>query len=329
MIDRITGKLISAQPFAKVTWASKIDVATGRPVELDAARYHAKGPFEMWPGPTGAHNWLPMAFSPKTKLVYIPTSNKAVIFDDKAPDFQPSLPGTDTSFLQAWDPVQQKSVWKVETPGMWGGGAIATGGDLVFQGQIDHRFNAYAATSGKRLWTFDAQAPVVAPPITYKVGGVQYVTVLTGFGVSAGVFGKAVQDYNLDYRTMQRRVLTFAIGGKATLPKAEPFVPRTAPADPDYKPDQARWMKGMITFATKCTNCHGMEAIAGGAAPDLRVSPVAQSAEAFTAIVHDGLLLSRGMPRFAEITPAQIEDIRFYLRARGQDLPKPTAVAAR
>jgi quinohemoprotein ethanol dehydrogenase len=322
VVDRSNGKLISAEPFAKVTWASKIDRVTGRPVEVPGARFHGGKPFEMWPGTTGAHNWLPMAFSPKTGLVYIPTSDKPTIFDDKASDYSPNLPGANKSFLQAWDPVRGKAAWRVDTAGMWGGGVIATGGNLVFQGQIDHRFVAYSATDGAPLWSFDTHAPTLAPPITFKLKGVQYVTVLTGYGVSAGVFGNAVEAYNLDYRSMPRRVLTFAIDGKTLLPSA-PEAPRmSAPLDPDYKPDQARWTKGMINFAINCSNCHGMQAIAGGAAPDLRGSAVPRTRAGFDSIVREGALLSRGMPRFEELTADQVEDIRFYLRARAQDLPK-------
>jgi quinohemoprotein ethanol dehydrogenase len=320
VLDRTNGKLISAEPFAKVTWASRIDLVTGRPVEVAGARYHGGKPFETWPGPTGAHNWLPMAYSPKTNLVYIPTSNRPVIFDDKASDFSPNLAGANKSFLQAWDPVRAKSVWRVDTEGMWGGGVIATGGNLVFQGEINHRFNAYSASDGKRLWSFDAGAPVIAPPITFEVKGVQYVTVLSGYGVSAGVFGNAVQKYDLDYPTMKRRVLTFAIGGSASLPAAPATRPMTAAADSGFKDDTVRRMNGHLAFSINCANCHGVDAIAGGAAPDLRFSAIIINPTAFTSIVREGALLQRGMPRFEDLSAHQAEDIRFYLRGRAQDL---------
>jgi quinohemoprotein ethanol dehydrogenase len=219
--------------------------------------------------------------------------------------------------------VRGKAVWRVDTPGMWGGGVIATGGDLVFQGQIDHRFIAYSAQDGKPLWSFDTRSPTLAPPITFAVKDVQYVTVLTGYGVSAGVFGNAVQAFDLDYRSMARRVLTFALDGKASLPPAPRAPLMRAPVDPEFVPDQARWTQGMITFAMNCSNCHGMQAIAGGAAPDLRASAVIGTREGFNAIVREGALLGRGMPRFEDLSPEQAEDIRFYLRARAQDLPKP------
>ncbi len=238
VLDRTNGKLISAKPFAKVTWASAIDEATGRPVEVPGLR--GKAPFALWPSSTGAHNWLPMAFSPKTGLVYIPVSERAMIISAKGTDLEPDLPGTNTSHLVAWNPVSQKPVWRVETPGFWPGGAIATGGDLVFEGQIDHKFNAYDAMSGRRLWSFDARAPVVAPPITFQVNGVQYVTVLTGLSGAGGIFNKSNQRFAIDYRTMPRRVLTFALNGPATLPPAPPFPAHVVAADPGFVPDKAR-----------------------------------------------------------------------------------------
>ena len=329
VLDRTNGKLISAEPFAKVNWATKIDIASGRPVENPDARFHGKKPFLMWPTPTGAHNWLPAAFSPRTNLVYIPVSDRAVLWEDPAPDYLPKMTEPERSYLKAWDPVAQKVVWQVETPGIWSGGAIATGGDLVFQGQIDHKFNAYDAKTGKVLWTFDARAPAVSPPITYEVKGVQYVTVVTGFGASPSLFIRPGQHpVNLDYRTMARRVLTFAIGGKATLPPAPAAPEQVAPADPDFKPDAARAARGAVLFVN-CMLCHGMNAVAAGAAPDLRFSPIPVDTATFQQVVRDGALLSRGMPRFDDLTPTQVEDIRFYIRTRSHEPTEAAGVKTR
>ncbi len=320
VIDRTNGKLISAKPFVKTTWASSIDMKTGRPIENPDARYRNGKSFEMWPGPTGGHNWLPMAFSPRTNLVYLPASDRPVIQSDTAPDISPQRPGANRSRLIAWDPVAQKPVWKVETPGIWGGGAIATGGDLVFQGQIDRKFNAYDARTGKRLWSFDARAPVIAPPITYSVKGVQYVTVMTGYGGSVGIFIQSTPGFDVDYRTMPRRVLTFALDRKATLPPA-PLMDRSPPDDPTFVPNKAQEAQGMMAFTMNCMLCHGMGAIAGGAAPDLRWSPIPGSKEVFHGIVRGGDLVDQGMPRFDMVSDKTVEDIRFYLRSLSHRLP--------
>lgn len=323
VIDRTNGALISAEPFAKVTWASRIDRKTGRPVENPDARYGDGKAFEMWPGPGGAHNWLPMAFSPRTRLVYMPVSDRPAIISDTSMDLTAKLPGANVSRLVAWDPVKQREKWRIDTPGIATGGAIATGGDLVFHGQVDHRFNAYDAKLGRRLWSFDAGAPVIAPPITFEVNGVQYVTVLTGYSGAYAIFSQMQPGYIADYRTMPRRVLTFALGGKAVLPPSPEPERRVAPADPDFKPDPARAARGMATFNMVCALCHGTDAIAGGAAPDLRTAGSPQSSELFQAIVRDGALLDQGMPRYDMLPPELVEDIRFYLRTRAQELPQP------
>jgi len=330
VIDRTNGAFISAEPYVRVTWASRIDPQTGRPVENPDARYRNGQSFELWPGPPGAHNWLPMAFSPRTGLVYIPAAERPAIISDTAVDAAPLLPGAHMSRLVAWDPVAQQERWRVDTPGIAGGGVIATGGGLLFQGQIDHRFNAYDARSGDRLWSFDAGAPAVAPPITYEVDGVQYVTVLTGYGVSAGIYATLNPAYRVDYRTMPRRVLTFAIGGNATLPPAIEPEPLVAPHDPSFVADPARAARGRAMFNGVCLMCHGVDAVAGGAAPDLRISATLRDRALYDQIVMDGVLVEQGMPAFAgALPPAMVEDMRFYLRTRAQELPPATRDPAR
>jgi quinohemoprotein ethanol dehydrogenase len=338
VIDRATGELISAEAHAKVTWASRIDMATGRPVENPGARYHGRGMFELWPGATGAHSWLPQAFSPRTNLVYIPAIEGATIIGDQGIDLahpqspngvimqpDPDLPGARRSFLRAWNPVTQSEIWSVELPGNWPGGIMATAGDLVFQGRIDSHFVAYDARDGSEAWKFETQAPVVAPPISYSVDGRQYVTVITGNGASgAGINATGLANYRTDYR-MPRRVLTFALDGQDQLPPAAPPSPLVAPNDPSYRPNPAMEQRGGMMFAmTYCIVCHGMNAIAGGAAPDLRTSPYPADRAAFHAIVRDGSLLSAGMPRYAELSAADVEAMRQYLRALGQQLPRET-----
>ncbi len=338
VIDRVTGKLISAEPYAKVSWASKIDLATGRPVENPAARYPDGTTFTLWPGPVGSHTWLPMAYNPRTRLVYIPAIEMATSYNDVGidtknwkrrpgaavdggtnPNFvvKDAGPPNGTSSLIAWNPVTQKKVWSVPTPGIWNGGVMTTAGNLVFQGRIDGTFDAYTADTGKKVWSFAAQAPVTAPPISYSAGGKQYITVLTGMGTSGAAFG-ALLPVSIDYRTQARRVLTFAIGGKATIPvsKNEPLTPI---ADADYKPNKALEDKGLYTFAVSCAVCHGVDAIASGHAPDLRNSTVPLSDEAFASVVRDGVLVPNGMPKFGEFSDEDLAAIRQYLRARAAE----------
>jgi quinohemoprotein ethanol dehydrogenase len=332
VIDRATGEFISAEKFAKVTWAERIDPDTGRPVENPGIRYHdTQKMFELWPGPQGAHSWLPQAFSPRTGLLYIPVIEMGALIGPLQPGAieigggmgvtlvpDAELPGSRRSFLKAWDPVAQKPAWSVELPGVWPGGVLVTAGGLVFQGRIDGVLVAYDATTGREVWQFNAQSPIVAPPIAYAVNGRQFVTVLTGSGSQGGgIIGAGNAAWRTDYR-LPRHVLTFALDGKDRLPDFTP-PPLVPPADPDFKLDPALAEKGGMAFATgACLVCHGMNAIGAGAAPDLRFSPVILDKAAFRTIVKDGALKSAGMPANARLSDEDVEAIRHYLRLRAR-----------
>jgi quinohemoprotein ethanol dehydrogenase len=173
VIDRENGKLISAQKFAKVTWAERVDLESGRPVEVPGSRYES-GEALIWPGSFGAHNWQPMSYSPDTGLVYIPARDLPTYYNDRGvnleswkptpldalgvrPGFTATqgsgdvAPDTGTGFLLAWDPVRQKEVWRQSDAGVTNGGALSTHGGLVFQGLADGQFVAYDAVSGAAL----------------------------------------------------------------------------------------------------------------------------------------------------------------------------------
>ena len=346
VIDRLTGKLISAKPFVPVTWAKGIDIASGRPIENPGIRYES-GSATISPTPIGAHSWVPMAFSRQTGLVYIPAIDLKVTYDDHgitpqnwkrkggmALDYGvnptiafPKGNEDSASSLVAWDPVQQREVWRVKTPMHFNGGVLATGGNLVFQGQMDSKFNAYDARNGRRMWSFNAGAPVIAPPISYSVNGKQYVTVITGNGTSGGFLGAALARYGIDYRTQARRVLTFAIGGTATLPPKTPYVAK-AIDDPSYKPDPASEARGSMVYNTRCVVCHGGGVAAAGTAPDLRTSGAILSQQSIDAILHDGALVSQGMPRFEELSDEERADVRQFLRSMAGELRKAPAPPA-
>jgi quinohemoprotein ethanol dehydrogenase len=334
VLDRATGEFISGEKIAKVTWAKGLD-KKGRPIENPGIRYVGKpGLFENWPGPTGAHSWMPQAYSPLTGLVYIPViENGALIGEGQKGGAEISagmgvtlipeanLPGGHRSFLKAWNPVTQTEAWRVELPGDWPGGVMTSAGGLVFQGHIDGRFVAYDAKTGKEVWSFKTESPIVGAPISYRVGGKQYVTVVTGNGGNgAGITSTGNAAYRTDYR-LPRRVLTFAIGGTDKIPPYK-MPELVSPADPDFKPDLARAQAGAMLFGTRaCLVCHGWNAVGGGAAPDLRYSPVITSAEAFKAIVKEGGLKMNGMPPFPTFTDAELDTLRFYLRARAAQAP--------
>jgi quinohemoprotein ethanol dehydrogenase len=333
VIDRETGKLISAEKIGLVSWAKGVDLKTGRPIENPGIRYE-NGPILQWPGTYGTHNWQPMSYSPKTRLAYIPTIHQADIYSSegiKAADWKPindawntGMGGAGTltapadsfsSMLQAWDPVTQKARWKVPTPGIINGGTMATGGGLVFQGHIDGTLNAYDAATGKLLWYFPAGVSVLGAPISYIAKGRQMVSVIVGppsGSPSATLTGQS--KFGWTYRAHPRMLLTFALGGTAKLPD----IPKHAPEQPlttrELVPDPKLAAAGGAIFNNACMTCHGVGAIASGGAPDLRASPVPLDRDTFTQIVKDGALLKQGMPKFGDLTPADLDALRHYIR---------------
>jgi quinohemoprotein ethanol dehydrogenase len=340
VIDRENGKLISAEQFANQNWAKKIDVATGRPIEAPGARFPG-GKMLIAPGGLGAHSWMPMSYDPKNGLVFLPRQDLAYYYDRtgivvkewKAPErlsiangFAPSdtrqMPPPTPKMLGAliaWDPVTQKKRWEVPMAAAVNGGTAATAGNLVFQGNATGHFVAYAGDTGKVLWDFDAEDGITGQPITFKAGGKQYVTVMTGFGAVAALVGPDSAKFGWQYRDQKRRLLTFAIGGTATLPPAQP-PPKLAIIDePGVQLDPKVVEMGSKAFGSSCLVCHGPGAIAGGAAPDLRASPLALSKDGFKAVVHDGGLVPKGMPKFDELTDDQLEALRTFVRFRAQD----------
>jgi quinohemoprotein ethanol dehydrogenase len=335
VIDRQTGQFISAEKIAKVTWAEKIDPKTGRPVENPGIRYQGKpGLFELWPGPTGAHSWQPQAYSPKTGLVYVPITDSGAVIGEGSKGGgelaagmgvtlvpEVDLPNNHKSYLKAWNPQTQQEVWRADLPGSWPGGVMATAGGLVFQGQMDGRFVARDATTGKEVWSFKTESPIVGAPISYRIGGKQYVTVITGAGgQGSGMQSIGNAAYRTDYR-FPRRVLTFAIGGTDTIP---PFqVPeQVPPADPTFTLNVVKAQQGQMDFGNNaCLVCHGWNAVGGGAAPDLRYSPLITDPTAFKAVVKDGALKLNGMPPFPTISDQTLESIRYFVRARAQQAP--------
>lgn len=333
-IDRATGKFISAGEFAKQNWAKSIDPVTGRPDINPASMYRDGKPFLIYPFANGAHGVQAMAFSPKTGFSYIPVMEGARYVSDPdnvkgwkhrpggfvntgmgAPPADAPPPPQAESKLVAWDVANNKVAWRIDQPGVFNGGLLATGGNLIFQGTNDGNLNAHAADTGRKLWSFPAQNGILSAPISYSVGGKQYITVITGFRSSFP------NTPNWDYTQQQRRVLTFTIGGKATLPPFEP-VDHPIQDDPSFKVDTAKAAIGAGIFNQSCVICHGVGMMAGGAAPDLRKSAVPLDADTFASVVHDGALMPRGMPSYGQFTPEELEGLRHYIRQRARETSK-------
>lgn len=338
VIDRSNGKLVSAKNFVPQNWTSGVDLKTGRPIEMPGARYE-NGPFVANPSGHGAHNWQPMAFSPKTNLVYIPAQEVPMAYQSDAPfvgreggwnlgvnlaintlpDDKAGLKAIRAilkGVLIAWDPIKQKEMWRVDHGGPWNGGVLATAGGLVFQGNAKGEFNAFNATSGKKLWSFDSKIGIVAPPVSYAVNGKQYVAVMVGYGGGYGVASPFTE--NMGPRP-NGRLLVFAIGGKAPY-KVERMDPGPAVVvKTEWSPVTVA--KGAQIFETTCSVCHGGTARSSGVLPDLRRSPVLADQKLWQEVVHDGILKDNGMVGFSKwLSPEDVEATRAYVAGRAKVL---------
>lgn len=345
VLDRVTGELLSAEKFAPSNWASHVDMKTGRPVVDMAVADWTQGPKLISPGPFGAHNWQPMSFSPKTGLVYIPAQEAPSLlaphqelgFDNREgvwnigvdlplPEDPKAVLAAAASYkgrLVAWDPVAQKQVWAQEYPNIWNGGTLATAGNLVFQGTADGRVVAYSADKGEKLWESPANSGVMAGPMSYEIDGEQYVTVMAGWGGAFPLVGGAVANFAKVHP--EARVLTFKLGGTATLPppKNDPVpLPELQPMAADAK----TLAHGADVFGNNCSVCHGATAVGGGVIPDLRY--LTPDKHAIFAGIVAGARSDRGMPSFAgRFSSEDVEAIRQYLIKRSHDLKSELAAA--
>jgi len=337
VLDAKSGELLSAEKYAPwANWATGVDLKTGRPIEAANARWGAGGRSMLNPGPIGAHNWKPMAYSPQEKLVYIPAQDESFTYTgsdnpqaytqvngvwnlgmgtqgvgglgNNGRDRPPAPPAparrTDKrppsrSVLIAWDPVAQKARWSVVHGQLWGQGGVLVADDLVFQG-VGRDLKAYAAADGTEVWSYDMGAPAIAAPMTYAVDGVQYVAVMLGNGGGASTG---------DPRR-PGRLMVFKLDGKA---RAAPFEPAEPPPEADLSqavPSHGDPAAGMVNFRRYCTICHG----ASNLYPDLRRSNAVLDPGAFKAVVHDGVLQPGGMASFAAyMNERDVEDIRAHL----------------
>jgi quinohemoprotein ethanol dehydrogenase len=332
VIDRANGKLISAEPFTRTTWATRIDPDTGRPVEVEGARYE-RGMATVSPTPIGAHNWHAMSFNPKTGLAYYPAMHLTATFNDKGFDLKTwratpftvgygvggqfisggSRPGQQLSSLQAWDPVKKQIAWEVPMDGVFHPGTMTTAGNLVFQGRNDGSFRAYTADTGKEIWRSNLGLGISAPPITYAVNGKQYVALLVGYGgAMAGMGGPISSMHGWAYGVHKRMLVAFALDGKATLP-VQPPPTQTQPVKADFVVDGQLAVAGAALYNERCTICHGPGGVSGGMAPDLRASFVVPSPQ-FERVVRGGARAARGMPAYADITDQELAALQHFIR---------------
>ena len=347
VIDRSNGKVLRAHPFAAVTWATHVDLETGRPVENPEVDYSEDGSFVL-PGPLGAHNWQAMSVDLDAGLVYIPAQENAFFYaideNYKKTGIYKRNPGRwnmgiemsslaqnvlsnlesmpePGGFLKAFDPLTGETKWSVPIPHYWNGGVLGTAGGLVFQGDALGMFSAYDKETGERLWEFNTYTSMLAPPISFEIDGEQYVSILTGSGGGDLFGGEPLPPIeiqaSLTYNNFGR-LLVFKLGGKEKLPipdVRDTTIPEQVLADASN--NQIR--NGESNYNQYCAVCHGFVVKSAGGLPDLRKMTTGTH-DLFNKIVLEGILGSNGMAGFADVlSEDEVGNIHHYVRARAHE----------
>jgi len=338
VIDRSDGKLLRAHPFAAITWATHVDLETGRPVENPDTAYN-DNPKWVLPGPAGAHNWHAMSYDASRGLIYFDSHDMPFLYAMpeeyqksgfyKRREGQLNLaiefgkldrmmkewedPPAAAGFLNAFDPITGEKKWVVEQASAWNGGVLATAGDLVFQGSEVGELVAFDSDTGDVRWKKDLYTSMVAPPITYSIDGKQYIAILSGTGGSTA--GGADEKYG-----SAGRLVAFKLGGNGKLPQP---VERdlTIPEPPPLTASAADIERGEVLFHDICGLCHvpGLFGRMGGGIPDLRHSSAETHAQ-WNAIVIGGSKSDAGMASFADLLSVEdAERIRQFIISRAME----------
>jgi len=330
VLDAATGKLLKANPFTPVNWADGVNMQTGRPNVVADARFTSDKAFLITPGYQGGHGWHANAYDPDTGLFYIATQRAYAVVKgaqkfeynpnganlamdlNSAPYYRdhPDAPREFVGYLQAWDPVAAKEVWRGEENQGPTGGVLATAGGLIFQGGgSNNHFRAYNARTGKKLWEVNVQTASVAPPISFELDGKQYIAVSVG--------GNSAVDY---YAPNYSRLLVFSLGANLQLPPAKPYQP--LPLNPPPLTAAIHEVEtGRQSYDSYCAICHGANAtMRRSSFPNLLVSPFLHSQAGFDQVVLGGVRSDKGMASFADkLQPVDTAAIRAYLIARAHE----------
>ncbi len=285
VLDRSNGELISANNYVKVNWAEKIDLQTGRPVELPGARYYEQkgGEALVYPNIYGGHSWQPMSYSPGTGLVYIPAMDfpTRFIIDPEALmggvmidlyGYDPHDPARpqDIGKLIAWDPLTQTERWSVDNPYPFNGGVLSTAGDLVFQGTATGELRAFDAKDGREVRSLRLGSAIQAAPVTYLYQGEQYILVAAGWGGSPRT---QIPEYAAAPNARgPSRLFAFKLDGKGQLPAIKDVVDLPEPPVPATASTEVLEKGKRLFEVMSCSLCHGQNAMGnqGGSIPDLR-----------------------------------------------------------
>jgi PQQ-dependent dehydrogenase (methanol/ethanol family) len=255
LIDRATGEVYSADPYETINASKGIDLTTGRPIKNEEKTPTLdKTVTDVCPVADGAKDWQPSAWSPRTRLIYVPHQHLCMNWKSTEVGYIAGTPyvgatvdmyagpGGYRGEFMAWDPVQKKKVWQIhENFPVWSG-ALATAGDLAFYGTMDRWFKAVDAKSGQVLWQIRTPSGIIGQPISYEGSdGRQYVAILSGVGGWPGVVADAevdprIKNGALGFAGATQDLPAHTVGGSTLLVFALPKPPGTAPGGPEKPP---------------------------------------------------------------------------------------------
>ncbi|MGF1526439.1 MAG: PQQ-binding-like beta-propeller repeat protein, partial [Candidatus Competibacterales bacterium] len=213
VLDRTDGQLLSATPFVtQITWAEKIDTETGRPVETgvrpgnpsESADGKKGETIFAAPGFLGGKNWMPMAYSQRTELFYVPANEWGMDLWNEPITYKKGAAYLGAGFtikplfedyigaLRAIDPKTGKQVWEYQNNAPLWGGVMTTAGGLVFTGTPEGFLKAFDDQTGEELWRFQTGSGIVGSPVTWEMDGEQYIAVVSGWGGAVPLWGGEV-----------------------------------------------------------------------------------------------------------------------------------------
>lgn len=327
VIDRETGELLRAHPYTEaITWATHIDMETGRPVENPAVVYEDK-PQWIIPANSGAHNWEPQSWDDSTGIMYFYYHDmpnfysldeefvKTGVYRIRERGLslgwgegeyrrklieQADPPPPTEGYLGAFDPLTGKYKWRHKLQNAYNGGVLATASGLLFQGEGDGRLVARNTDDGEPIWSFDALGYFSSSVISYAIDDTQYVATM--------VSGNRALD-------LGGTLLVFKLGGQAQMPATQ-TVSLEVPTQPEAPYNLDTFLLGARQYEAQCANCHGGIGIPSEVmttAPDLRAMTM-DVHEQFMDIVLGGARAEQGMPGFGDtLSEADAQAVRHYL----------------
>lgn len=323
VLDRITGELISADPYVYVNWAKKVDLDTGRPIETKGSRYKDKNK-QIFPSPVGGHNWQPMSYNNNTGLVYIPARENSMFFGENTSYVMEKNQwstgvATDNGRenivdngkikkshgkLIAWDPISKSEKWSYIHKSPWNSGVLSLK-DIVFQGDAEGVFRAFNAENGEVVWEKNLLSGIVAPPISYYIDNEQYITIPVGWGGVLGLWTKYTD------QIYPGTLYTFKLNSNNAMPNY-PKKEKPQRIALDVSLPAKNISHGESLYGKYCVMCHQL-GNGGGSIPDLTYSKESIF-NMMKEIVIDGVFLEKGMPSFKNrLSENDLNDIKSYI----------------